>query len=86
MPLAVRSFFQEILVTRTLSALARNAESPVWSLFGPYVPGRWGPQGNGLQRKISNLGLSGTQPDARNQLEVPLNDDSAGFTHVAGSE
>jgi hypothetical protein len=36
----------------------------------PYVPDRWGPQGNGLQRKISNLGLSETEPDARNQIEV----------------
>ena len=30
-------------------------KDPLWTLFGPYVPGRSEPRGDGLQRQISNL-------------------------------
>ena len=56
-----------------------SVEHPAWTLFGPYVPGRRGPQGNGLQRKISHLELSGARQHARNQLEVLAGAISWGF-------
>jgi hypothetical protein len=27
-----------------------------WTLFGPYVPARWRPRGNGPQRLVNRLG------------------------------
>ena len=48
----------------------------LWTLFGPYAVDRWGPQGNGRQREISNVARPGTHQNARNQLEVGVRGDS----------
>jgi hypothetical protein len=41
-----------------------------WTLFGPYAPGRTGPLGAGLERRINNLKRGRPLQTNQNQLEV----------------